>query len=123
VTTGKVVNLHALLPVNILHAEGRLLVEFVIDTGFTGFLSLPQSAVDGLELPYAFEQPADLADGSTIVIPVHDVRIHWQGEEITVRVLATGNRPLLGTAMLAGEELHAQFIEDGIVSVTPLETP
>jgi hypothetical protein len=29
----------------------------------------------------------------------------------------------LGTAMLAGEELHAQFIEGGMVSVIPLEIP
>jgi clan AA aspartic protease len=123
VTTGKVVNLHALLPVTLIHAEGRFQVEFVIDTGFTGFLSLPLSAVERLDLPYAFEQPADLADGTTIVIPVHDARIQWQDQELTVRVLATGNRPLLGTAMLAGEELHAQFIEGGMVSVTPFEIP
>jgi clan AA aspartic protease len=108
------------LPVTILHADGRIQVEFVIESGFTGFLSLPPYAVERLQLPYRFDQSADLADGSTIYIPIHEAEIVWQGEELVVRVLATGNRPLLGTAMLAGEELRAQFIEEGIVTVAPL---
>jgi clan AA aspartic protease len=119
-TTGKVVNLHALLPVTLLHSDGRIQVEFVIDTGFTGFLSLPSFVVERLQLPYRFDQDADLADGSTIQIPIHEAQIIWQGEELVVRVLATGNRPLFGTAMLAGEELHAQFIEEGLVTVAPM---
>ena len=38
----------------------------------------------------------------------------------TVNVLATGERPLLGTALLKGNELVVQFEESGLVTIEPL---
>lgn len=51
---------------------------------------------------------------------VYGATILWHGEEREVRVLATGKRPLLGTALLEGSELVAQFAETGLVTVEPL---
>lgn len=116
--TGTVTDLHAVLPVILrLSQRGDLSLEFVVDTGFTGYLTLPKAAVAALGLPFAENIPANLADDSEIQIPVHEAIILWNGAEIEVRVLATGRRPLLGTALLRGQELIAQFIENGLVSV------
>ncbi len=49
--TGCVENLHALLPVTFrLSNPPDLTIEFVVDTGFTGFLLLPPGAVAAMGL-------------------------------------------------------------------------
>lgn len=50
--TGRVEHLHVLLPVTLrLPNQPELTIEFVVDTGFTGFLTLPPTAVAALRLP------------------------------------------------------------------------
>ena len=95
-------------------------IEFVIDTGFTGDLSLPSAAVTLINLPFLYELPANLANNSWVDIPVHEALIIWNGEERVVNVLATGKRPLLGTALLDGYELSIQFTEGGLVTIQEL---
>jgi clan AA aspartic protease len=116
--TGTVTDRHAVLPVTLrLPNHGDLSVDFVVDTGFTGFLTLPAKAVAALGLAFAENIPANLADDSEIQIRVYEATILWNGTAMEVRVLATGRRPLLGTALLQGQELVVQFVEDGLVSV------
>lgn len=95
-------------------------IEFVIDTGFTDYLCLPPEAVVLLGLPFLYELPANLADNSWVDIPVHEAVIIWNSEEKVVNVLATGKRPLLGTALLDEHELVIQFTEGGLVTIEEL---
>lgn len=118
---GRVENRHALFPVAFrLPNRSGISIECVIDTGFTDALCLPAPAVAALGLPYQFDFPASLADGSHVMLPVHEATILWNGIEQRVHVLATGNRPLIGTALLDGTELVVQFAEGGIVTVDEL---
>ena len=111
----------ALLPVTFQFlGQPSLTLEFVVDTGFTGELTLPQAAVTAMQLPYFHEQQSVIADGSTIFIPVHQTMILWNGVRRAVRVLATGRRPLLGTALLDDQELRVRFREGDLVSVGDL---
>lgn len=73
-----------------------------------------------MALPFLHSGFADLADGSTVRIKVHTATIVWNGAERDVPVLALGRRPLLGTALLDGNELVAQFTDGGLVTVDPL---
>jgi clan AA aspartic protease len=95
-------------------------IEFVIDTGFTEFLSLPPEAVTLLGFPFVYDIYANLADNSSVILPVHEATIIWNGEEREVNVLATGRLPLLGTALLDEHELVIQFTEAGLVTITEL---
>lgn len=118
---GGVQNLHALVPVTFrLDDQPDLSLEFVIDTGFAGFLTLPPAAIAALSLPYQYDMPANLADDSEVQLPVYDAAIVWNGVERAVPVLATGRRPLLGTELLRGNELVIQFAEGGMVTVDDL---
>ena len=118
---GRVENRHALLSV-MFRLTGRpdLAIECVIDTGFTDALCLPPAAVTALGLPYQYDFPASLANGDRVSLPVHEETIVWQGVERLVHLLATGERPLIGTALLDGTELVVQFVESGSVTVEPL---
>ena len=42
----------------------KQMVKVLIDTGFTGFLSLPNSIINSLDLPWSFRDMATLGDGS-----------------------------------------------------------
>lgn len=117
-TTGTVADRHATAPVTFrLPAQPNLTLEFVVDTGFIGFLTLPEAAVIALALPHLFDTPANLADDSEVQLPVHGAVVLWNGEEIAVRVLATGRRPLLGMALLEGQELVIQCVDGGLVTI------
>ncbi len=112
---------HALLKVHFrLVGQPDVVIEYVIDTGFIGFLTLPIADVQILNLPFLREMPAKLADGSAIDIDVHAAVILWDGVERSVEVLAMGDRPLLGAQLLDGHELNVQFADGGTVSITDL---
>ena len=118
---GHVFGRHALLSVTLrLSHQSDLTVEFIVDTGFTGFLSLPAATVLALGLSLLNKMPINLADGRTVEVDTHAATILWNGIERDVRVLATGRRPLLGTALLDGYELVAQFTDGGLVTVEDL---
>ena len=96
-------------------------IKLVIDTGFTDYLCLPQEAVAVLGLRFLYDLPANLANNSDVILPVHEAMILWHGEQQEVRVLATGRRPLLGTALLDLHELIVQFTDGGLVTIEQIE--
>ena len=118
---GSVRDLHALLPVIICPPEKpNITIEFVIDTGFTGLMTLPSEIVSSLKLPYMNRISAQLADASFVDIPYYSANIIWNDEEKEVRVLATGERPLLGTSLLDANALWAEFQEEGKVIINEI---
>ena len=118
---GHVESLHALVPITFRFSDKPdIAIEFVVDTGYTGYLTLPAAAVAAVGLPFEYDLPANLADDSEVLVPVHSATILWNGGEQTARVLALGKRPLLGTAMLDGYELVVQFADSGLVTIDAL---
>ena len=70
--SGRVTKQQAILPVTFLQPDGtRFSVEFVVDTGFVGFLTLPVGAVTALRFPFLFDIPINLADDSNTHAAVH----------------------------------------------------
>jgi clan AA aspartic protease len=122
--TGQVSNRRALVPVT-LHLSGPpdLVIEFVVDTGFAGFLTLPLAAVLAMGLPYQHHTPAGLADDSQVQIPVYEAMIVWEGVDRAVRVLAMGKCPLLGTALMDDRELRVLFREGSPVTISESQIP
>ena len=120
-TFGKVERLHPTVPVTFrLPGYPDLTIEFVVDTGFVGFLTLPVVAVAAMGLPFEYDTPANLADDSEVQLPVHGATILWDGTLRRVRVLAMGKRPLLGMSLLHGSALSIECVEAGVVRIEPL---
>ena len=104
----------------VLTGQPDMQIEFVIDTGFEGALTLPPQAVAAFALPYLEQLPANLADDSPLLVNIHLATIRWDGREIDVAVLAMGKRPLLGTALLDGFNLNVDFEDSGAVTLQHL---
>ncbi len=119
--SGIVTDRHATVSLTFLLVNATTFpIEFVIDTGFTDHLCPPPEAVNLLRLPFLYHLPVNLADNSSVALPVHQATIFWDGVERDVRVFATGRRPLIGTALLNEQELVIQFTEGGLVTIDEL---
>ena len=97
-------------------------LNFVIDTGFNGYLTLPIQAVNAMNLPLSANTPATLADGSQVLLSIHLATILWDNIERVVPILASGNKPLLGTAMMQKYHLEIDFEDNGLVSLETIPT-
>jgi predicted aspartyl protease len=73
-----------------------------------------------MELPYWADIRANLADDSSVPTDVHLATILWNGVERHATVLALGTRPLLGTLLIKGHRLTADFEEAGAVLIERL---
>jgi len=121
VISGVVTNRQATVVTTFLLSNGsRVPIEVVIDTGFTGELCLPLEAVLLMGLTFRHDTLANLADSSEVSLPLHEALILWDGIERDVLIIATGRRPLLGTALLDEQELVIQFTDGGLVTIDEL---
>lgn len=119
--TGIVERYHALVRLTVRGREGREgEAEFVLDTGFTGFLTLPPSVCGALELRYLRPMPATLAGGNPVIVEVYEAVVLWDGEERDVEVLAMENTPLLGMLMLDGSDVRLQVTDGGLITIEAL---
>lgn len=128
---GQVVLAGRVEPVNILEARITVAVagpsmefwevEAVIDTGFSGWLTLPEVAVRELDLQIYRRRRVRIADNRVTWMLTYRAVAQWQGRQIDILVHQTENpRPLLGTAMLEHCRLTVDMQEGGPVAVTPL---
>ena len=88
-------------------------VQAVIDTGFNGYLTLPDSLVARLGLSYHSRTTAILGDGSRRALGPYEAVVVWSGQERDVLVLAAEGGPLVGMAMLYGHDVFLNVIEGG----------
>jgi clan AA aspartic protease len=93
-------------------------VEFVIDTGFNGCISLPSTLVSQLDLPWRRRGRAELADGSGIIFDIYEVNVVWNGQLRPVSVDEIDATPLIGMALLERHELTIQVWPGGDVRIT-----
>jgi clan AA aspartic protease len=118
---GHVERERALLQVPFLLEDNRELnIEFVVDTGFEGAMTLPLTVIQAMNLSYFTQLTANLADDSGVGVDVFVAMIRWDGTPKKVAVLGMGKRPLLGTALLSQHRLSVDFTESGVLSITAL---
>ena len=120
-STGTVLHRRILVDLNLRGPTGQEAeLEFVLDTGFTGVLTMLPSACKALELHYIRPQPASLAEGSSIILEVYQALLLWNGEGHDVEVLAMDGEPLIGMTLLEDSDVRFQGNEGGTVSIEPL---
>ncbi len=99
-------NLEAIVPLSLRGPEGQVReVDVVIDTGYSGSLTLPPAPVAELELPYVFSSKATLADDTEDSFRVHGVTALWDSRPQRIEADAVGSTPLLSMALLESHSL------------------
>lgn len=95
-------------------------VRGVIDTGYTGPLTLPSAVISRLDLPWSRRGLAILADGSEIEYDVYEAVVVWDRRRRLIEIDESDSDPLVGMAMLEGFELNVQVRPRGKVTITRL---
>jgi clan AA aspartic protease len=75
---GRLIAAKATVPVIFrLPQQPEFSLDFVIDTGFNGYLTLPPQAVSAMNLPLYSSTPIRLADGNEALSAIHLATIVW----------------------------------------------
>ncbi|MGI8980930.1 MAG: hypothetical protein ACR2FY_17015 [Pirellulaceae bacterium] len=114
----------AVISVSFLDAGGaEQPVEAVLDTGFTGELTLPASLIEGLGLEFDGSRYAVLGDGSEILLDNYLGQIMWHGRPRRIAILESEGGPLVGMELLEGSDVALRVQPDGKVAIEEFETP
>jgi clan AA aspartic protease len=97
------------------------LITAVIDTGYTGFLSLPSEIITELNLSWTGIDRGTLGDGSEVTFEVYAAKVIWDGEYRDIPINEAETDPLIGISLLYGYDLHIQTVEGGNVTIKLLE--
>ena len=97
------------------------LINAVIDTGYTGFLSLPREIIVTLNLSWTGIDRGTLGDGSEVIFQVYAATIIWDGQYQNIPVNEAETDPLVGMSLLYGYDLYIRTLEGGIVTIKAIE--
>jgi clan AA aspartic protease len=95
-------------------------INTVIDTGFSGFLSLPSEIITNLDLPWSASDIVALGDGSETLFDLYTGVVIWDGQYREIYIAESETEPLLGMALLYGYRLQVDAIEGGLVAIEML---
>lgn len=106
------------IPLTLLDSNAKQhVVDAVVDTGFTGSITLPRYLISALGLVRRGYGRAILADGRAAIFDVYAVPVIWLGATRNVEVEAADTDPLVGMAILAGSDLHITCLPRGPVEI------
>jgi clan AA aspartic protease len=95
-------------------------VEAVVDSGYTGWLTLPPAVIAVLHLRWRSFGRGTLADGSVRLFDVYQAKVEWDGRVRPVFVDEFDATPLVGMSLLRGYELKMQVRAGGKVTIKRL---
>lgn len=77
-------------------------IEALLDTGFDGWLMLPEPIIQKLNLGYIGQTEYELADGEVVESVLYEAELGWLGEKKKISVVSTpSDLSLLGMGLLA----------------------
>jgi clan AA aspartic protease len=97
------------------------LISAVIDTGYTGFLSLPREIIATLNLPWTGIDRGTLGDGSEVTFEVYAATLIWDGQYRNIPVNEAETDPLVGMSLLYGYDLCIRAVEGGNVTIKAVQ--
>jgi clan AA aspartic protease len=120
--TGSVTAGEARIRLRIYGPRGRQReIEAVIDTGYTGWLTLPRAEITTLRLPWQGFGRGVLADGNVSYFNVYEATVVWDRRSRRVPIDEADTVPLVGMALLRGYELKIEARQGGIVTIKRLK--
>jgi clan AA aspartic protease len=113
-------NYEAVLTVVVKNGNKLKSINAVIDTGFTGFLSLPIAIITELDLSWNYRDRGTLGDGSETLFDIYDAMVIWNGQYREIEVNGAETDPLIGMSLFRGYRLQIDTIPGGLVTISTL---
>jgi clan AA aspartic protease len=110
----------AILPIVVKNDVTTQLIDAVVDTGFSGFLTLPLSVIAALDLTWKGRDVATLGDGTSCIFDVYIATVIWDGQYRIIDINESETVSLIGMRLLRGYDLRIQTIEGGTVTIEAL---
>ena len=112
-------NREAIVQLALRGNENQLrLVRSVVDTGYTGYLMLPQSMITELAWQCIGTQKGVLGNGSVKSFDVYLGTIIWDGEIQEITINASESEALIGMSLLDGYKIEIEAFLGGEVRLT-----
>ena len=96
-------------------------IETVVDTGFTGHLTLPAETIGRLGLRRGLRTTVTLGTGIRERVNTYRGDILWHGQTYPILILESRGTPLLGMELLEGSLLTIQAKTNGDVLIEKLD--
>ena len=110
-----------LVPITVLDSRNNPhTIQFVLDSGFTGQLLLPNRYLDRLGLSVSEWIDARPATGVFVRVPYTEATVIWQGTRRQAQILQLDSEPLVGMEFLWNYRITIDAIANGPVTITPL---
>ena len=110
--------LEALIEVAVEDGNGAIhSLEVVVDTGFTGYLVLPQDTIRQLGLAYIGRRSVILASGEQRALDAYAATVAWDERRRNVIAFESSSESLLGMSLLSGSRVTLNVYPGGSVLV------
>lgn len=117
VTAGR----EAMISFEVVDASGQPhAVDAIVDTGYTGFLTLPPSTIASLGLAWRGYHQVILGDGSPGLFDVYIGTVLWDGQPRQIDIDCADTDPLVGMSLLDGYALYVEVRAGAVVTVSAL---
>jgi clan AA aspartic protease len=97
-------------------------IEAVVDSGHTGWLTLPPALIAALGLRWETISGGILADGSFGPFAIYRATIEWDRRLRRIFVAELDSTPLIGMSLLRGYEYKMQVRAQGRVTIRRLNS-
>jgi clan AA aspartic protease len=120
--TGRVTaDREALIRLTVYATNGRPHeIEALVDTGYSGRLTLPPDLIVMLKLPWRGSGRAILADGSTHPFTMYEATLLWEGRKVGIPVGEADTEPMIGMKLMKGYDIHIRNVDGGTVTLNKI---
>ena len=91
-----------------------------LDTGFTGWVALPEAEIEKLGLEFSHTDILTLADSGNVQAPLYVGEVLLVDSWLRVFVVGIGLVPLVGTGLVRNARLTVDLIPNGTIDYTAL---
>ncbi len=95
----------------------------MVNTGYTGTLTLPPDMIAALGLTWHRAGRAVLADGSESRFNVFKGVVLWDGQTVTIRIDELDADPLVGMSLMYGYELLMPVLDGATFTLRQIAAP
>lgn len=115
--------LEAWVEVSVMDVDGRLQqYDVIVDTGFTGWLTLPAADIRRLGLNRIGSRDGITASGHAEEFDYYRTMVSWHGHLHEIEIFRSIDQPLLGMELLEGSMVTVDAREGGEIVIEEVQT-